>query len=59
MMLALARREHRLRLLNLAYVSAAVAGLVRWREFYGLGLFVLFLFLPRSSSELWKTGAPL
>jgi 4-amino-4-deoxy-L-arabinose transferase-like glycosyltransferase len=32
-------------LLNLAYVSAAVAGLVRWREFYGFGLFVLFLFL--------------
>jgi 4-amino-4-deoxy-L-arabinose transferase-like glycosyltransferase len=32
-------------LLNLAYVSAAVAGLVRWREFYGVGLFVLFLLL--------------
>jgi len=32
-------------LLNLAYVAAAVAGLLRWREFYGVGLFVTFLLL--------------
>jgi hypothetical protein len=32
-------------LLNLVYVAAAVAGLSRWREFYGVGLFVVFLFL--------------
>ena len=32
-------------LLNLAYVAAAVVGLLRWREFYGVGLFVAFLFL--------------
>ena len=32
-------------LLNLAYVAAAVAGLLRWRKFYGVGLFVTFLLL--------------
>jgi 4-amino-4-deoxy-L-arabinose transferase-like glycosyltransferase len=31
--------------LNLAYVGAAVAGLIRWRNFRGIGLFVLFLAL--------------
>ena len=31
--------------LNLAYVAAAVAGLVRWHEFHGFGLFVSFLIL--------------
>ena len=30
-------------LVNLAYVGAAAAGLLRWREFFGSGLFVLFL----------------
>ena len=32
-------------LLNLAYVAAAAAGLLRSREFFGIGLFVLFLLL--------------
>jgi len=32
-------------LINLAYVGAAVAGLLRWREVAGIGLFVLFLLL--------------
>jgi len=41
----MARREHSLRLLNLAYIAAAVAGFVRGRECYGLGLLFLFLLL--------------
>jgi hypothetical protein len=32
-------------LLNLAYVAAAAAGLLRSRELFGIGLFVLFLLL--------------
>ncbi|MGC1645185.1 MAG: glycosyltransferase family 39 protein [Candidatus Sulfotelmatobacter sp.] len=32
-------------LINLVYVALAVAGLVRAREFFGIGLFVLFLVL--------------
>ena len=32
-------------LINLAYVALAAAGLVRSREFFGIGLFVLFLVL--------------
>ena len=32
-------------LLNLAYVALAAAGLMRGREFFGIGLFVLFLLL--------------
>ncbi|MGB8986774.1 MAG: glycosyltransferase family 39 protein [Candidatus Sulfotelmatobacter sp.] len=32
-------------LLNLAYVAAAMAGFVRGREYYGLGLLLLFLLL--------------
>ncbi len=32
-------------LINLLYVAAAAAGLVRSREFFGIGLFVLFLLL--------------
>ena len=32
-------------LVNLAYVVAALAGFLRWREIYGVGLFVLFLIL--------------
>jgi len=32
-------------LLNLAYVALAAAGLIRGREFFGIGLFVLFLLL--------------
>jgi 4-amino-4-deoxy-L-arabinose transferase-like glycosyltransferase len=32
-------------LLNLAYVALAAAGLTRGREFFGIGLFVLFLLL--------------
>ena len=32
-------------LLNLAYVALAAAGLLRSREFFGIGLFVLFLLL--------------
>ncbi len=32
-------------LLNLAYVAMAAAGLLRAREFFGIGLFVLFLLL--------------
>ena len=32
-------------LVNLAYVCLALAGLLRGREFFGIGLFVLFLLL--------------
>jgi 4-amino-4-deoxy-L-arabinose transferase-like glycosyltransferase len=32
-------------LLNLLYVAAAIAGLLSWREFHAVGLFVLFLVL--------------
>ena len=32
-------------LLNLAYALAATAGVLRSREFFGIGLFVLFLLL--------------
>jgi hypothetical protein len=32
-------------LVNLAYFVAALAGFLRWREIYGVGLFVLFLIL--------------
>jgi 4-amino-4-deoxy-L-arabinose transferase-like glycosyltransferase len=32
-------------LVNLAYAVAALAGFLRWREIYGVGLFVLFLIL--------------
>jgi 4-amino-4-deoxy-L-arabinose transferase-like glycosyltransferase len=32
-------------LINFAYVAAAAAGLLRWRETFGIGLFVLFLLL--------------
>ena len=32
-------------LVNLAYVVAALAGFLHWRESYGVGLFVLFLIL--------------
>ena len=32
-------------LLNLVYVFLALVGLLRWREFFGIGLFVLFLCL--------------
>jgi 4-amino-4-deoxy-L-arabinose transferase-like glycosyltransferase len=32
-------------LVNLAYIAAAVAGVLRWRESYGFGLFFLFLLL--------------
>jgi 4-amino-4-deoxy-L-arabinose transferase-like glycosyltransferase len=32
-------------LVNLGYVAAAAVGLLRWRELFGIGLFVLFLLL--------------
>ena len=32
-------------LVNLAYAVAALAGFLRWREIYGVGVFVLFLIL--------------
>jgi hypothetical protein len=35
-------------LINLAYVGAAAVGLLRWREFPGIGLFVLFLVMRSS-----------
>jgi 4-amino-4-deoxy-L-arabinose transferase-like glycosyltransferase len=35
-------------LLNLAYLGAAAAGFLRWHEFLGIGLFVLFLALRSS-----------
>ena len=45
-------------LINLAYVLLGVAGLARSREFFGMGLFVLFLPCGPPFSARWKTQSP-